>query len=193
MKKECNVIQDLLPLYAENLTSVETNQYIEAHMAHCPECEKLLGDLKKELPGYDPEPAGREDDTLLMRKVKSRRVKVLTVVMLIGIFIGSMALFSADFTFVIAFILLLVYLMASDKSASINAKAYGIPTFILSLSSLMIALRLFWNVAIYVDETGSGPAEVYGGNIWLGMAWLQLLLLFVLTIMIVLTTLRRKA
>lgn len=48
-KKECKIIQDLLPSYIENLTTVETNEYIQAHLNECKECKKALEDMQKEL------------------------------------------------------------------------------------------------------------------------------------------------
>ena len=34
-RKDCKVVQDLLPNYMENLTSKETNQYVETHLQEC--------------------------------------------------------------------------------------------------------------------------------------------------------------
>lgn len=47
MKLSCNVIRDLLPLYAENLTSEESNALVDEHLCGCDECAKQLGILKK--------------------------------------------------------------------------------------------------------------------------------------------------
>lgn len=38
----CNVIRDLLPLYAENLVSDESRQLIEEHLAVCEDCRTML-------------------------------------------------------------------------------------------------------------------------------------------------------
>ena len=48
-KRECKIIQDLLPNYIEKLTSLPTNQYIEEHLASCDECEKILKNMQKEI------------------------------------------------------------------------------------------------------------------------------------------------
>lgn len=52
MKTKCNVIRDLLPLYAENLTSEESNNLISEHLQNCEDCrngyEKITE--KMELP-----------------------------------------------------------------------------------------------------------------------------------------------
>lgn len=40
MKMDCNVIKDLLPLYAEKLTSNESNKLILEHVSNCQNCKK---------------------------------------------------------------------------------------------------------------------------------------------------------
>ena len=48
-KRDCKIVQDLLPNYIENLTNEETNRFIEEHLKECPECQKVLENMKKEL------------------------------------------------------------------------------------------------------------------------------------------------
>lgn len=54
--------------------------------------------------------------------------------------------------------------------------------FLLSFVSLLISLKLFWNLGIFVDEHNLSPDVVNGGDFWLMMDWLRLLLLLVLCI-----------
>ena len=49
--------------------------------------------------------------------------------------------------------------------------------FAVSLLTLLISLKLFWNMGVYVDEAGTSPDKVCGGEFWLYMDWLRLLLL----------------
>ena len=37
---KCEIIRDLLPLYIDGLTSIESNQEIEKHLKNCEECQK---------------------------------------------------------------------------------------------------------------------------------------------------------
>lgn len=53
--------------------------------------------------------------------------------------------------------------------------------FLISAFVLLISTVLFWNQAIYVDEANTTLAQVLGGDFWLGMDWLLLGLLGVLT------------
>ena len=46
VKAECNIVRDLLPLYAEDMVGPETAQYVEAHLAECVECKEEFDSLK---------------------------------------------------------------------------------------------------------------------------------------------------
>lgn len=50
MKVSCNVIRDLLPLYAEKLTSSDSNRLVEEHLTDCPECTRQLSMMQQAAP-----------------------------------------------------------------------------------------------------------------------------------------------
>ena len=41
-RKNCKIVQDLLPNYIERLTNDVTNQYIEEHISTCAECKEVF-------------------------------------------------------------------------------------------------------------------------------------------------------
>lgn len=45
MKMNCNVIRDLLPLYADQICSEESRELVEGHLAECRDCQGLLGQM----------------------------------------------------------------------------------------------------------------------------------------------------
>ena len=49
MKKECKIVQDLLPNYLEKVTNEETNEFIKEHIVECKECEKIYQSMKQDL------------------------------------------------------------------------------------------------------------------------------------------------
>ena len=55
MKLECDVIRDLLPLYAEKLASPASSALVEQHLAACPACRAELERMEKPVP-VQPEP-----------------------------------------------------------------------------------------------------------------------------------------
>ncbi len=70
----CNVVRDLLPLYAEGLTSEETNKEINGHLSECASCKVYYDDMLKDISGE----LGKETDDAEAKTVdylkKSNRV-----------------------------------------------------------------------------------------------------------------------
>ena len=46
MKTDCEVIRDLLPLYADDICSDKSRSMIEEHLSECPECSGMLEKLR---------------------------------------------------------------------------------------------------------------------------------------------------
>ena len=46
MKISCDVIRDLLPLYADEACSNDSRKIVEEHLAECPECSTMLRRLQ---------------------------------------------------------------------------------------------------------------------------------------------------
>ena len=46
MKIPCNVIRDLIPLYADDACSAESRRMVDEHLEECPECGRMLSRLK---------------------------------------------------------------------------------------------------------------------------------------------------
>ncbi|WP_173432071.1 zf-HC2 domain-containing protein [Sharpea azabuensis] len=40
MNKECEITRDLISLYIDHISSDASRDYVEEHVAHCPECKK---------------------------------------------------------------------------------------------------------------------------------------------------------
>lgn len=89
---DCNIVRDMLPLYAEKLTSEESNTAIRQHLEQCEDCSKYLVNIQK--PIDCPTMPKMEID--YMRKVKNsfkRRAYILSgviavfCIILLGIFL----------------------------------------------------------------------------------------------------------
>lgn len=63
-----------------------------------------------------------------------------------------------------------------------KSKRINLILFILSSISLIISVKVFWNIGIYVDEYNTSPNIVYGSDFCLLMSWLRLFILGVLTL-----------
>lgn len=62
-------------------------------------------------------------------------------------------------------------------------KIISILLVIISIASLFISIKLFWNTAIFVDEYNLTPSIVNGGQFWSSMDWIRLLLLAIMSIL----------
>ena len=79
MKLSCDVIRDLLPLYADRTGSADTAALVEEHLASCPACREELGRLGAALPA---EPEGAEPLRRFKRRWRRRQVLIaVTAVM----------------------------------------------------------------------------------------------------------------
>lgn len=72
----CDLIRDLMPLYADGQASEPSRRCIEEHTAHCPACKKLLSEMCTPL---EPEPEDRTEQIMEMLYKKQRRRTVLTI------------------------------------------------------------------------------------------------------------------
>ena len=72
-KIPCEVVQDLIPLYADNLVSEKTREIIDEHVARCPSCAKAVNEAKDSLKeNFDCESVNYEGkDVDYLRKVRS--------------------------------------------------------------------------------------------------------------------------
>lgn len=71
MNISCDVIKDLLPLYAENMASQDTRELVEAHLLTCPACCASYEQLRSTV----PVPKGQNAEPLcnLRRQISRRR------------------------------------------------------------------------------------------------------------------------
>ena len=83
-KRDCKIVQDLLPNYIENLTNEETNRFIEEHLKECPECQKVLENMQKEIKVSTTK---RDDREVKYIKKYNKKLKILKYALLIIILI----------------------------------------------------------------------------------------------------------
>lgn len=94
MKKECNIIQDLLPNYIENLVSKETEEYIEKHISECDECEKKLELMKNNKADSNDKKEKEEKievDYLKKYKKKIKSIKKVVIILIVVLVIALLA------------------------------------------------------------------------------------------------------
>ena len=85
MDISCDIIRDLLPLYAEDLVSEDSRKLVDEHLCACDSCVKALGKIKKET--YIPVEAETQSlkkvkKMILRRRILSVMAAVLTLITL---------------------------------------------------------------------------------------------------------------
>lgn len=76
MKHNCEIVRDLLPLYAEHMASPASTALVEEHLAECPACRAELEQMEKPVP-VQPEP--QPDAPLKTIQIALTRRRVHTI------------------------------------------------------------------------------------------------------------------
>ena len=94
MNKDCSIVQDLLPLYAEDMLREETKEFVGGHLAQCAACRAELDALKA-----DVTPASVSAQPLRDLKRQLRRKKLTAVLLAVAL---ALTLATAGFAYLTA-------------------------------------------------------------------------------------------
>lgn len=91
MSKKCELIKDLLPLYADNVCTEESRKTVAEHLASCESCRSELNKMQTEINITEK----AEQDISIIKKIKRKifieRIIAATVTVLILLFIAFAA------------------------------------------------------------------------------------------------------
>ncbi len=89
MKNECSLINDLLPLFAEDMVSEESSEIIKEHLGNCPDCRDKLSFFKEK---EDIINTSQEEEIKPFKKLLKKTNRQFTVlcyaVLILLLFIG---------------------------------------------------------------------------------------------------------
>ena len=94
MNKDCSIVQDLLPLYAEDMLREETKEYVDGHLAQCASCRTELTALRAEVA-----PASVSAQPLRDLKRQLQRKKLTAVLLAVAL---ALTLATAGFAYLTA-------------------------------------------------------------------------------------------
>ena len=94
MNKDCSIVQDLLPLYAEDMLREETKEYVDGHLTQCAPCRAELASLRKEVT-----PASVSAQPLRDLKKQLQRKKLTAVLLAVAL---ALTLATAGFAYLTA-------------------------------------------------------------------------------------------
>ena len=96
-KKDCKIVQDLLPNYIEKLTEEETNQYVEEHLSDCNECKEVYIKMQKDLKIKEEKRDKREIKYMKKYNRKLKVMKNFLLFILVALIIVIVAFFINTF------------------------------------------------------------------------------------------------
>ena len=87
---KCSIIQDILPLYVDEVVSQDTKEMIEEHLVHCEKCQKEYEVMRREL--FIPAENKASIFKKINKKWRNKKVKIsiisvlATAIILVGAF-----------------------------------------------------------------------------------------------------------
>ena len=92
--KECDIVQDLLPLYYDKACSEASCSFVEKHMAGCSDCQKIYNELQE---NNVDEVLAKESKGVLERHAKKERNAAYKA----GVVIAAILLLPIVITFIV--------------------------------------------------------------------------------------------
>ncbi len=141
MRLSCEVIQDLLPLYVDEVCSDGSAELVEEHMAECEACKQTCDVMKSEgkAEALVQSEEFSKQQTVSVKKVKKKWSKTKKFFLVLGIVIG------AGMIFVMAQVLMLFGVIG-----------------VLLFDSATTKVKVFDDVAKYAEYIGEDCHEEYG-------------------------------
>ena len=158
MKYNCDMINDLLPLYADNVCSKSSADAVEEHISECPACARLLEDMRKCETIIDKE-ISKERGEVINKQAKFFRRKSAVA----GCIIGGI--------FALPMLICLIVNLASGAGLTwffIVLAAMFIPASLIVVPLMMPENKGLWTI---ISFTASiilllGVCSIYSGGSW---------------------------
>ena len=152
MKLSCDIIRDLLPLYAEELASADSREAVEGHLLGCERCRRAYEDMKT-CPVIIPEEPGLDT---VRRGLWRRRLLTALCAVLIVCMAGCWFL---------SWLTAPIYL---DKSIITDIQDNHDGTVTISMDAAAVGRQTF---QLEIDPTDAGETIVLWTSRWLEWTW----------------------
>lgn len=87
-KTECEIVQDLLLSYADDVLNPESKKLVEMHLLECGECQKRLKEIRKDMKESEENQKKEIDYLKKIRRKNKLKSILMTLGILIGLFLG---------------------------------------------------------------------------------------------------------
>ena len=103
-KLKCNISEDLMPLYIEDILSEESKKDMELHLEECENCKKIYNELKED------EYENLKTDTLDSIKNYLNKIKYILIIFSIAVSVG-ISILGNGFLSTIPWIIIIPFLL----------------------------------------------------------------------------------
>ncbi len=93
-ERECQIVRDLLPMYADEFCSLYTKDFVNRHLSHCTECKHTLANMETEV-GVSVITDAEADLHRLKKSMFKKQYS--TIALLTAFFTALLCLFSFSF------------------------------------------------------------------------------------------------
>ncbi|RDY69112.1 hypothetical protein DXT76_16790, partial [Halobacillus trueperi] len=102
MKVSCEVIQDLLPLYVDKLTSEKSTLMVENHLKECKECNRMYSKMVEEIPDHTESVPSENIERKLVKRIRNKKIvsasSLIVIFSVLGFFLGGFVFYSNNAT-----------------------------------------------------------------------------------------------
>ena len=91
MNNKCNLIRDILPLYVEDMVSMDTREFVSEHLEHCEACRAELEHMRKLadiIPNTDIVPLRRIKRELCIKRLQTVFLTAILVCAIVSVIFG---------------------------------------------------------------------------------------------------------
>lgn len=171
MKLNCNVIQDLLPLYVDQVCSEESKELIDEHLMECKECSKLLYQMGSSEIETDLK---SEAEDVIQHQAKFFKRKYAVIGVIMAVFFMCPLLIS-----------IIINLLQGPEGLEWTFIGFGILLMAVTLFAIPFILpksKTFWSVVIFIGCLFllMGIIWLYTGGVWFDLTWIIIVCSFVI-------------
>ena len=115
---KCNLVEDLMPLYIDDLVSDDTKKDIEIHLAECEKCRKMYEKLKRNINSYigkninlnEEESEKLKTDTLNSIGKYLNKIKYIFIIFSVSVAVG-ISLLGGGFLSTIPWVIIIPFVL----------------------------------------------------------------------------------
>lgn len=140
MKKDCYIVEDLLPLYVEGLLQDETAKWLEKHLEQCESCKEIAEMTEKPLVEVSSQPT-QSNEKMIKRIQFKLNIYQMIFVCVSFIFAMRTSLLNDSMGFILSYTILGFVLYLFYKNYKTVIAIALLPTFFWSVGTVLLDLN----------------------------------------------------